>query len=189
MRVEDIEIHAGSPSFEYEPLRRVEAKCEATTAFSAAPTVEEVNGRLRALAAKLGANAVINVAYKSGASLTSWKSLKATGLAVHKLSDETACEVCAETIKKAALKCRFCGAERTPTNTLAVSPVADGKLPVVPLRPEKMPDESTVYKPQYQDGNKPGPSLEPLRDTNNPQIIVWVMAGIFILALVLAGAS
>jgi uncharacterized protein YbjQ (UPF0145 family) len=38
-----------------------------------------MNGKLRSMAAKLGANAVINVEYNSGVSMTSWKSMNGTG--------------------------------------------------------------------------------------------------------------
>ncbi|WP_395391438.1 hypothetical protein WBP07_12530 [Novosphingobium sp. BL-8A] len=83
-KLEDIEIHTGKADFAYKPIRRLEVKCEASNALMPAPTVDEANGRLRAMAAKLGANAVIEAEYNSGISFTSWKSLKATGIAVVK---------------------------------------------------------------------------------------------------------
>lgn len=60
----------------------------------------------------MGANAVIRVRYESGMSLTSWRSMTATGVAVFKGADEVACASCAETIKRAVVKCRHCGAEQ-----------------------------------------------------------------------------
>jgi len=111
MKLEDIGIFVGKVDFEYEPIRRLEAKCEASTAFAPAPTVEEVSGRLRAMAAKVGANAIIEVEYNSGMSLTSWKSMKGTGLAVKKVSDDVACPFCAEKIKRNAIKCKHCGSD------------------------------------------------------------------------------
>lgn len=148
MRVDHIEIHAGSVDFQFEPIRRLEAKCEARTNFSKTPTIADANAKLQELAAGLGANAVINVAYDSGMSLTSWRSLKATGLAVRKVSDEVACARCAEMIKRAAKVCRFCGAETsaatlsevatTPSSSARpgrpVSPSAHRVLTEVPLR-------------------------------------------------------
>lgn len=113
MKVTDVELFTGKPDFEFQPIRQIEAKCEASHAFASAPSMEEVNARLRALAAKVGANAVINVEYDSGISMTSWRALKGTGLAVKKVSDERVCPFCAETIKRAALKCRFCGEDLT----------------------------------------------------------------------------
>jgi len=170
MRIEDIEIHVGKPEFEYEPIRRLEAKCEATMAFSPAPTVDEMNGKLRAMAAKVGANAVVEVTYHSGVSMTSWKSMKGTGLAVRKLSDEMACPVCAEMIKRAAQKCRFCG---TDTN---------GQGATEP-RPSPFEEPGHLIV-------KPGPtashlSTEPLKETNNPQTWLIVGGGIFLLLTLL----
>lgn len=149
MRIEDIEIHVGKPAFEYEPIRRLEAKCEATMAFAPAPTIEEMNDRLRSMAAKLGANAIIDVTYNSGVSLTSWKSMKGTGLAVRKLSDEIACPVCAEMIKRAAVKCRYCGADIEPVSAAPSEPTAAPANPSI--------------------------EAEPLRETNNPQ--TWLIVG------------
>jgi hypothetical protein len=112
MQIEAIEIHAGAVDFEYTPVRELEAKCEATTAFQRAPTIDDASAKLRQMAASVGANAVINVQYKSGVSMTSWKSMKAIRLAVRRETDDTdymPCPVCAERIKRAAIKCCFWG--------------------------------------------------------------------------------
>jgi tRNA(Ile2) C34 agmatinyltransferase TiaS len=53
--------------------------------------------------------------YHRGISLTSHEVLKATGLAVVAESDESLCPFCAEAIKKAAKKCKHCGADLTAT--------------------------------------------------------------------------
>jgi len=138
MKIEEIEIYAGEPDFQYTPLRSLEAKCEAGHAFANAPSMDEVNTRLKALAAKVGANAIINVSYDSGVSLTSWRALWGRGMAVRRVSDERACPFCAEKIKRAAVKCRFCGedvsdtaataetasrADETPASTAPSNPV------------------------------------------------------------------
>lgn len=72
MRVDQIEIHAGPVDFQYEPVRQLEVKCEARTNFSKSPTIADANAKLQELAAGIGANAVIDVRYDSGMSMTSW---------------------------------------------------------------------------------------------------------------------
>jgi len=178
MLLEDIEIHVGKITFAFRPIRQLEVKCEATNALRPAPTIEEVNGRLRALAAKLGANAIVNVEYKSGVSLTSWKSIKATGMAGIKQSDETACNVCGETIKITALKCRFCSDDRA-------------KLPLD--SPAKIGNQEDTFTPSPAQDQAIKKSdhidmieIEPLRDNNNP--VIWIMLGgllIFIVSMML----
>jgi hypothetical protein len=82
VRIEDIEIHVDKPDREYEAVGPVEAKVTAPTAFSQAPTLDQVNAKLREEAIALGASAVIDVEYKRGVTLTSWKALAARGVAV-----------------------------------------------------------------------------------------------------------
>ncbi|MDX3908881.1 MAG: hypothetical protein QHC67_03585 [Sphingobium sp.] len=165
MKVEEIEIFAGKPDFGFTPIRRLEVKCEASNALMPAPTIEEANGRLRALAAKVGANAITEVEYNSGVSFTSWKSLKASGLAGIKLSDDATCDVCAETIKRAATKCRYCGTDRTP------------------MAAEPMVPAQTGIGHVHQDAQ------EPLRDNNNPAIIIGLCVfALFIFMMIIGSA-
>ncbi len=164
MKIEDIEIHVGTPNFEYVPIRRLEAKCEASTAFSSAPTVDEMNGRLRSMAAKLDADAIIDVCYNSGVSLTSWKSMKGTGLAVKKISDDVTCPFCAETVKRAAIKCKHCGAELSQKPQTTIEPALVRHPTITPVSTNN------------------GMNREPLRETNNPQlwlIVLWVIFVVF----------
>ena len=115
MRVEDIEIHTGDPDGPFRVIGPIKARSGAATALSKAPTMEDVNFKLREVALKQGANAVANVQYKRGISPMSWKALTATGTAVVVESDETACPACAETVKRAAAKCKHCGHQLTPS--------------------------------------------------------------------------
>jgi hypothetical protein len=164
MQVRDIEIHTGKADF---PV-------EATMAFSPAPTIDEANAKLRELATKVGANAVIEVEYNSGVSMTSWKSMKATGLAVLRESDEVACEVCAEPIRRAAIKCRFCGADRT-----AVAAAHSW------MTSEPAPATASAGPGLVE----PPPLDEPLKGTNNPQMWLIVGAIAFIILTIIGMAA
>jgi uncharacterized protein YbjQ (UPF0145 family) len=112
MQVEDIEIFTDSAvGRQYKAIGAIQARVTAGAAWNKARTVEDVNSKLREEALKVGANAIINAQYQRGISMTSWKALTATGTAVVMESSETQCPFCAETIKREARVCRFCGRE------------------------------------------------------------------------------
>jgi hypothetical protein len=73
--------------------------------------MEDVNFKLQEVALKRGANAVINVAYNRGITMTSYKGLTARGVAVVMESAEVPCPFCAEQIKREAVKCQHCGSD------------------------------------------------------------------------------
>lgn len=173
MQIENIEIHTGRVDFDYTSIRQLEAKCEATTALHRAPTMDDVNAKLRQLAASVGANAIINVEYKSGASMTSWKSMKATGLAVRRQTDDMPCPVCAETIKRAAKKCRFCGSDLSQAPVAAGAEIDATASPRIP----KQPWAASPPGPRKPKPHHAPPPQEPLRSTDNPWWIMWVILG------------
>lgn len=179
MNIDQIEIHVGKPGFEYEPIRDLEAKSESRSAFTRSPNEADVNMQLRTLAASVGADAVINVEYNRGVSMSSWNSLKGTGLAVKRVSTEVQCPVCAETIKRAAKKCRFCGADLA-TIHVAVSPSlasGDSNQQIQQMTPRR-----PVPKPHHY-------TQEPLKSTDNNRgllIAVVVIAVVLMLIGMLA---
>ncbi len=116
-----IKIYTGTPATPYEIIGTIKAKAQATSAFSKAPTEDDVNWKLREKALKLGANAVINVAYdRQAIGLTSWKSLTARGEAavIRERAPTPAapevlaiCPECYERVPLGSKFCTGCGAE------------------------------------------------------------------------------
>ena len=108
MKITDIAIHADCVTQPYKMLGEITAKVSKGSLFSKSPTIEDVNFKLQEVASKMGANAVVNVTYSRGMSLMSYEVLKAVGTAVIAESDDVKCRFCAETIKRAAKKCKHC---------------------------------------------------------------------------------
>jgi hypothetical protein len=140
-----LEIHAGDIDRQYRIIGPIRARTGAATAFSKAPTMEDVNFKLREVALKRGANAVINVQYSRGISAMSWKAMTATGTAVVVEPDERQCPHCAETIKREARVCRFCGRDLEPLQLL---PQPENRAE------EWKPDPSGRHPDRYSDGEQ-----------------------------------
>ena len=79
----DVQIFTGTPSRAYTVLGPLDITVNKLTALNKDPTQEAATARLQQAAAKLGADAVINVSVgEVKVSLTSWGTRQATGTAV-----------------------------------------------------------------------------------------------------------
>ena len=85
MQQQSIEIHQGSLSTPYEVLGHVKARRGAQpTPFNRRPSEQDLDVVLRKKAARLGADAVIEVTYVKGVIPSSWRGMTAYGTAVRK---------------------------------------------------------------------------------------------------------
>ena len=109
-----VEILTGGTDRPFTKIGVVKAKVAKASLFSKSPTLEDVNYKLQEEALRLGANAVLYVSYDRGMSLTSYEVLHTTGTAVTLEAEDTKCPYCAETIKRAAVRCKHCSAELRP---------------------------------------------------------------------------
>lgn len=109
INIDDIKIYAGKTNQFYKNLGKIYARADSSL-FSKTATMNDVNYRLKEEALKFGANAIINVEYERS-SLTSWRGIKASGMAIYLEPDEKKCPYCAELIKKEAIKCKHCGSD------------------------------------------------------------------------------
>ena len=98
-----VEIFVGEPNAPYVVVGTVE--CTGNEYAD----LDDVQQGLIDEARKLGANAIINVDYQRKMTWTSFNSLYGTATAVILEADTMPCPSCAEDIKRAAKKCRFCG--------------------------------------------------------------------------------
>lgn len=79
-------ILEGVPDRKYKELEPIEVSVKKLTIFNTDPTREQANKALVERARIIGADAVINVTYKSGVGLTTWGYIDAKGTGV-KLDD------------------------------------------------------------------------------------------------------
>lgn len=74
------------PNRKYKEVGPIEVSIKKLTVFHKDPTKDQANEALREKARAIGADAVVNVKYKSGIGLTTWGYMDANGTGV-KLSD------------------------------------------------------------------------------------------------------
>jgi len=98
-----VELFTGQPDRPYAVLGEVRAKQDDGN-------IEDCNSALIEEATRLGADGIINLSYERKVSVFSWSQLIAKGTAVKFESTDMPCPECAEMIKRAAKKCRFCQA-------------------------------------------------------------------------------
>ncbi|MBR9841819.1 MAG: hypothetical protein GYB25_01545 [Rhodobacteraceae bacterium] len=80
---DQIELFSGAPNRSFTEIKPIEVAVNKITAFHPSPTVEQAQKALRAEAASLGADAVINVTISDvGVSLISWGTRYAKGTAI-----------------------------------------------------------------------------------------------------------
>lgn len=70
------------PNRKFKPVGPIEVSVKKLTVFHADPTKEQANEALRERARIIGADAVINVTYKSGIGLMTWGYMDANGTGV-----------------------------------------------------------------------------------------------------------
>ena len=76
------------PDKKYEVIGPIKVSIKKLTAFHKDPTKEQANEKLIEKARSIGANAVINVNYKSGIGLTTWGYMDAKGTGVKVVEQE-----------------------------------------------------------------------------------------------------
>ena len=73
---------AGFPDKKFKELGAVEAEVKKLTLFHSDPTKEQVDIVLEKNAVAMGADAVINVVYKTGVGMTTWGYIEAKGMGI-----------------------------------------------------------------------------------------------------------
>ncbi|RYH46023.1 MAG: hypothetical protein EON54_16600 [Alcaligenaceae bacterium] len=108
----DVQILTEPPQGNYRPLSEVTVKLTRWSPLERKYTREDVEQRLREKAMALGGNAVINVRYEQrDHTMATAGYIEGRGLAIIDESDTAPCPLCAEPIKREAVRCKHCGSD------------------------------------------------------------------------------
>jgi|GEM_PF-333497 len=108
----DVRILSEPPDGNFRPLAEVAEKLTRWSPLERKYTREDVEQRLREKAMALGGNAVINVRYEQkDHTMATAGYIEGRGLAIIDESDAATCPLCAEPIKREAVRCKHCGSD------------------------------------------------------------------------------
>lgn len=115
----DVRILTIRPESGYREVQEISVKLVRRSPLERKFTREDANQRLQEKAIALGANAIIDIQYdQKDHTATTAGYIEAKGIAIIDESDVATCPFCAETIKKAATRCKHCGSDiLNPSNS------------------------------------------------------------------------